>query len=102
MQDENLWNELCRSMSWRELLNEYNEALLRIDRYTIANLEVDVPLAVREVCQRLIMLHGDVQRVASTKGMLDQPAPLEAVKVIMRVVGRVRREVPLVEHLGNA
>lgn len=94
------WHEFCQGVTWRELVDQYEDALGLMRRYIDTHERTPHDLAV--TFRRLSLLFDDVQRVARTSALLDQRAPIEAVEVILRVVGQVRREVPIVEQFGNA
>ena len=95
------WNEFYKTMTWGELVREYDEGLQRVNRYVTTHPE-QIPLVIREACSRLTVLQEQLKRVANTSAMHDQLAPPEAVRVILRVVGRVRQEVPFAEQSGQA
>lgn len=97
-----LWTSLYESMTWGELVREYDEALAHVERYAAAHPEMNIQAGVHHACERLRMIHDSMRKAASVPAFLDQPAPAEAAKVILSAVGQVKREVPSIPHMGRA
>jgi hypothetical protein len=102
METENLWTEFNRTMTWGGLLHEYLDAMQHVERYKATHPERELPVSVYSALQSMVKLYEGVRPIAENPAMHGQPASPEAVNLILATVGRVRRNVPTVAHMGHA
>ena len=102
MEEDNLWAELTRTITWGGLLTEYLDALQHIERYKAAHPELELPASVMTALQHMVTLYAAVRHIAENPARHGEPATEEAVNVILRTVAKVRRDVPTVEQFGHA
>jgi len=91
--DRELWRKLTASVSYRELLREYAEALNLVEaRVKQFPTPTDVPADVAAFAEMLVAAYKTVLRAAVDRSMLDQIAPQETVEIVLSVVRRIRLE----------
>lgn len=100
--DTELWNEFTKSMTWGHLIQEYREALAHVEGYQLAHPEQALPTPVFLAMAGLRTAYDGLRHAVENLPCHGQPAPPDAVNLILATVRRVMIDVPTVEPQGRA
>lgn len=97
-----IWNELTKSLTWGDLLSEYQDALSHCEQYMAANPQLTIPLAVSEAMKNLSALHLGMRTLVLRPGSHSQKADPILANQILSVCRRVMIDVPFTQLSGHA
>lgn len=97
-----LWQDFANTITWGDLCQQFLEALTHIERFKAAQPGARLPEPVAVALQRMVQLHARLRSEIQNPAIYAQRATPEAVSMILSVVAKVRRTVPVGEPMGHA
>lgn len=94
------WESFVKSLTWGDCLKEFLDALRHLEQYRDAN--PTFPANFVPALAQLRTIGDHLRAQIDSAACCEELATPEAANIILAMTRRIKREVPTVEHIGNA